>query len=194
MPRSVNDSHRVTGGMRFEASGLLIADDPSSRTLVALWPGERLRMPARTAAGGFVAIAFDGSREAVEHPVRSEPAWQPVRGPMQVRGWRPGYLLGMSKQISGETETHEAPFVRGTEPNEPTSVGQPRGMVPARAHRRTKVERGLMRLVATAGIVAVAVVLGAILASQDVAGWIIGLVIGLVTVTLAALLWSSREL
>lgn len=78
--------------------------------------------------------------------------------------------------------------------DEPGTAEQPRGMVPARAHRRTKVERGLMRLVATAGIVAVAVVLGAILASQDVAGWIIGLVIGLVTVVLAALLWSSREL
>jgi len=36
--------------------------------------------------------------------------------------------------------------------------------------------------------------LGAVLVGQDVAGWIVGLVIGLTTVTLAALLWSSREL
>jgi hypothetical protein len=67
-------------------------------------------------------------------------------------------------------------------------------MVPARERRRTKVERGFMRLIATGGIVAVAVVLGAVLVSQDVAGWIVGLVIGLTSVVLAALLWSSRQL
>jgi uncharacterized membrane protein len=67
-------------------------------------------------------------------------------------------------------------------------------MVPARERRRTKVERGFMRLVATGGIVGIAVVLGAILTSQDVAGWITGLVVGLTSVILAALLWSSRQL
>ena len=51
-----------------------------------------------------------------------------------------------------------------------------------------------MRLVATGGIVGIAVALGAILASQDVAGWITGLAIGLTSVILAALLWSSRQL
>jgi len=70
----------------------------------------------------------------------------------------------------------------------------PQGMVPARERRRTKVERGFMRLVATGGIVGIAVVLGAILTSQDVAGWITGLVVGLTSVILAALLWSSRQL
>jgi uncharacterized membrane protein len=49
-------------------------------------------------------------------------------------------------------------------------------------------------MVATAGIVGIDVALGAILVSQDVAGWIVGLVIGLVSVILAAVLWSSREL
>ena len=71
---------------------------------------------------------------------------------------------------------------------------RPQGMVPGRQRRRTKVERGLMRLIATGGIVAIAVVLGAVLVSQDVAGWIVGLVIGLTSVILAALLWSSRQL
>jgi hypothetical protein len=51
-----------------------------------------------------------------------------------------------------------------------------------------------MRLVATAGILGVAVALGAILVSQDVAGWIVGLVIGVTSLVLAALLWSSRQL
>jgi hypothetical protein len=71
---------------------------------------------------------------------------------------------------------------------------RPQGMIPGRERRRTGVERGLMRFIATGGIVALAVVLGAVLVSQDVAGWITGLVIGLVTVVLAALLWSSRQL
>src|SRR3954464_3312214 len=71
---------------------------------------------------------------------------------------------------------------------------QPQGMLPARERRRTGVERGFMRLVETAGIVGIAVALGAILVSQNVAGWIVGLVIGLTSVVLAGLLWSSRQL
>jgi hypothetical protein len=72
--------------------------------------------------------------------------------------------------------------------------GGPEGMVPARERRRTKLERGLMRLIATGGIIGIAVVLGAVLVGQDVAGWIVGLAVGLTSVILAALLWSSRQL
>jgi hypothetical protein len=72
--------------------------------------------------------------------------------------------------------------------------GPPQGMVPGRERRRTKVERGAMRLVATTGIIGIAVLLGAVLVGQDVAGWIVGLVVGLTSVILAALLWSSRQL
>jgi hypothetical protein len=67
-------------------------------------------------------------------------------------------------------------------------------MVPGRQRRRTKLERGSMRLVATGGIVGIATVLGAVLVGQDVAGWIVGLVVGLTSLILAALLWSSRQL
>jgi uncharacterized membrane protein len=67
-------------------------------------------------------------------------------------------------------------------------------MVPGRERRRTGIERGFMRLIATGGIIGVAVILGAVLVGQDVAGWIVGLVVGLVSVVLAALLWSSRQL
>ena len=63
-------------------------------------------------------------------------------------------------------------------------------MVPGRERRRTKVERGAMRLIATGGIIGIAVILGAVLVAQDVAGWIVGLT----SVILAALLWSSRQL
>ena len=70
----------------------------------------------------------------------------------------------------------------------------PQGMVPGRERRRTKVERGAMRVIATGGIIGIAVLLGAVLVGQDVAGWIVGLVVGLTSVILAALLWSSRQL
>jgi uncharacterized membrane protein len=67
-------------------------------------------------------------------------------------------------------------------------------MAPARERRRTKLGRGLMRLIATGGIIGIAVILGAVLVGQDVAGWIVGLAVGLTSVILAALLWSSRQL
>jgi hypothetical protein len=71
---------------------------------------------------------------------------------------------------------------------------RPQGMVPARARRRTGVERGAMRAIATGGIVGIGVVLGAVLVGQSVAGWIVGLVVSAVSILLAALLWSSRQL
>jgi hypothetical protein len=72
--------------------------------------------------------------------------------------------------------------------------GRNRTMLPGRERRRFKVESVLMRLVATAGIVGLGVLLGVILVSADVAGWIVGLVVALVSVALAAMLWSSRQL
>jgi len=92
----------------------------------------------------------------------------------------------------------DVPLAADPQPESPTREDvpdeRPQGMVPGRERRRTKVERGFMRLVATGGIVGIAVLLGAVLVGQDVAGWIVGLVIGVTSVVLAALLWSSRQL
>jgi hypothetical protein len=71
---------------------------------------------------------------------------------------------------------------------------RPQGMIPGRSRRRTKFERASMRVLATGGIIGLATILGAVLVSQSVAGWIVGLVVGLTSVILAALLWSSRQL
>lgn len=83
-------------------------------------------------------------------------------------------------------------------PATPQESGQPaesRGnMLPGRRGRRFVAERVLVRLVATAGIVGIGALLGAILASSKVQGWIMGLVIAGVSVVLSALLWSSRQL
>jgi hypothetical protein len=95
---------------------------------------------------------------------------------------------------ASEPDERPAAVERQARPRERYFRRQPQGMVPARERRRTKVERGAMRLVATGGIIGIAVALGAILVGQDVAGWIVGLVIGLTSVILAALLWSSRQL
>jgi hypothetical protein len=62
-------------------------------------------------------------------------------------------------------------------------------------HRgRRAFESFLSRFVATAGIVGIGTALGAILIATDVAGWITGLVVSIVTVTLAAMLWRARRL
>jgi hypothetical protein len=69
----------------------------------------------------------------------------------------------------------------------------PSSMLPER-RVRPPLESAFVRVVATCGVVAIGVALGAILNSQNVAGWIMGLVVALVSVILSAVLWSSRRL
>jgi hypothetical protein len=73
------------------------------------------------------------------------------------------------------------------------SQREPSTMIPARS-KRTGLESLVMRVVATVGIIGIGVALGAILVGQDVDGWIVGLVVSLVSVLLAGVLWSSRRL
>ena len=67
-------------------------------------------------------------------------------------------------------------------------------MLPRRRRARLGIETAFMRVVATAGVVGISVAVAAILDSQDVEGWIIGLAVSLLSVILAAILWSSRQL
>jgi protein-S-isoprenylcysteine O-methyltransferase Ste14 len=55
-------------------------------------------------------------------------------------------------------------------------------------------ERLLVRLIATCGIVGIGVAIAAIMVSSSDPGWIVGLVVSIVSVVLAAVLWSSRVL
>ena len=66
-------------------------------------------------------------------------------------------------------------------------------MLPQR-ERRSWPERLLVRLIATCGIVGIGVVIAAIMVSSNDQGWIVGLVTSIVSVVLAAVLWSSRVL
>jgi hypothetical protein len=69
-----------------------------------------------------------------------------------------------------------------------------RGMLPARDGRRSVLERMLVRLIATCGIIGIGVAIAAIMVSSKSQGWVVGLVVSIVSVILAALLWSSDRL
>ena len=67
-------------------------------------------------------------------------------------------------------------------------------MLPPRERRRSGAERFLVRIIATCGIVAIGVAIAAIMVSKHSQGWVVGLVVSIVSVVLAAVLWSSRQL
>ncbi len=50
-----------------------------------------------------------------------------------------------------------------------------------------------MRVIATAGVIGISVAIAAIMGSQGSKAWLIGLVTSIVSVVLAAVLWSSRR-
>jgi hypothetical protein len=66
-------------------------------------------------------------------------------------------------------------------------------MIPNR-RKRLPLEAPLMRIVASAGIVGIAVAIAAIMGSQGSPEWLVGLVASVVSLLLAAVLWSSRRL
>ena len=72
-------------------------------------------------------------------------------------------------------------------------AGREASMLPKR-RGRSAFESAFVRVIATFGVVGIGVALGAILVSQKVEGWIIGLAIALLSVVLSAVLWSSRRL
>jgi hypothetical protein len=59
---------------------------------------------------------------------------------------------------------------------------------------RAGLESVVVRVIATAGVVGIGTAIGAILSTSDVSGWIIALVVSLVSVVLAGMLWRSRRL
>jgi hypothetical protein len=120
---------------------------------------------------------------------RNEPAGSPVPGvippptgvehdPTPTTG-EPD--AGREARRTARDERHGAPAARS-------------GVMIPNRRKRLPLEAPLMRLVASAGIVAIGVVIAAIMTSQDSEGWLIGLVVSIVSLVLAALLWSSRRL
>jgi hypothetical protein len=103
--------------------------------------------------------------------------------------------MGAEEPPRSDLPSDAAPATSDPPAPAPVSSGGARGnMLPKRGRRRYGIERLLVRLIATFGIIGVGVALGAILAASKVQGWIIGLVVAGVSVILAGLLWSSRQL
>lgn len=65
--------------------------------------------------------------------------------------------------------------------------------LPPRSGRR-RIESAVVRTIATGGIIGIGTAIAAIMGTQDVSYWIVGLVVSAVTLLLAAVLWSSRTL
>jgi hypothetical protein len=76
----------------------------------------------------------------------------------------------------------------------PESPEQARPEPTAPRRPRTGIERFLTRVMITAGIIGIGVAIAAIMYSQKSQGWLIGFVVSIVSVILAAFLWSSRRL
>jgi hypothetical protein len=82
-----------------------------------------------------------------------------------------------------------AETVASPEPQAPANRESP-NMLPTRERLRSVPERLLVRVIATCGIGGI----GAIMVSSKSQGWIIGLVVSIVSVVLSAILWSSKQL
>ncbi|MBV9818007.1 MAG: hypothetical protein JOZ07_06610 [Solirubrobacterales bacterium] len=107
--------------------------------------------------------------------------------------------------FEGPAEERNLPAERPLEPGPESEAREPdrspepehtyaQGMLPTRTRQRSALERLLVRVISTFGIVAIGVAIGAIMTSSKTQGWIVGLVIAGVTVILSALLWSSAVL
>lgn len=97
-------------------------------------------------------------------------------------------------QGSAESEGAAGPVPEAGGVGAHPEPGQPYTMIPSRQRRRFGIERVLVRLVATCGIIGIGVVIAAIMVSNHSQGWLVGVVVSAVSVVLAAILWSSRQL
>jgi hypothetical protein len=124
-----------------------------------------------------------GGAEPFDEPAASESEREPVSEPL----------------VSSEPESTFADSEPSAAASRSASRAESRGrraspnMLPARRGRGI-LERTFVRVIATGGIVGIGVAIAAIMASSNSHGWVIGLVVSLVSVVLAAVLWSSRVL
>jgi hypothetical protein len=105
--------------------------------------------------------------------------------------------------VEAEEPASESPAPAGATGEDTGAAGEERparhhvespNMLPGRESRRTALERTVVRLIATCGIIGIGVAIAAIMVSSKSQGWIVGLVVSIVSVVLAALLWSSKQL
>lgn len=100
------------------------------------------------------------------------------------------------RPVEGAATRTDAPATPPVAPPREPPSRRPRPVPSSQSGARglsLRLESLLVRVLLTIGIVAIGVALGAILVSQDVAGWITGLVVAGVSVLLSSILWSSRR-
>jgi hypothetical protein len=126
---------------------------------------------------------------------RNKPASSPVPGVIPTPTGVEHDAVEADHRIDATPTTGEPDSARRTARDERRGAPAERSgvMIPNR-RKRLPLEAPLMRLVASAGIVAIGVVIAAIMTSQGSEGWLIGLVVSIVSLVLAAVLWSSRRL
>ncbi len=128
-------------------------------------------------------------------PLDEEPAGHSVPAFHEPEAESGSSALPAERDASGEV----AP-AQETSLQQPTGSSAPAGhdtapnMLPGRPSRGSGLERFVVRLVATGGVVGIGVGIAAILAANHVQGWIIGLAVSAVSVLLSAILWSSRQM
>jgi hypothetical protein len=124
-----------------------------------------------------------GAGEPLDAPAASEPEREPVSEPSVSSEPASSAALSEPSGAAGRSARRSEGRSRAQSPN----------MLPSRTGRG-HVERTFVRVIATGGIVGICVAIAAIMASSNSHGWVIGLVVSLVSVVLAAILWSSRIL
>jgi hypothetical protein len=126
-----------------------------------------------------------------DFPASSRPSEDPAPGERSGED-SPGGDFS-SDSVLSDSGGGGAPATAPAEREAPSRKDTP-NMLPGRRRRRLGVERVLVRLIATCGIIGIGVAIAAIMVSSHSQGWLIGLVVSIVTVVLSAILWSSRQL
>jgi hypothetical protein len=124
-----------------------------------------------------------------------QPASDAPRDPGTAGAGEAADSAGGSSLPADSLPEYESPAsIRSRERRDAPNRREAPNMLPGRSRRRTGIERLFVRLIATGGIVGVGVAIAAIMVSSKSQGWIVGLVVSVVTVVLAGVLWSSRQL
>jgi anti-sigma factor RsiW len=98
--------------------------------------------------------------------------------------------MTMADEQSGSSEQPDP----DRPPEAPSAEARDERAEPAsRPSMSARIALGAVRLIALVGVVALAVIAGAILVGQDVDGWIVGLVIGLSVQILTIVVLFSRR-
>lgn len=136
----------------------------------------------------------DSPASADDEPL-VQPAGDALSDPGTAGGGEAAPAADGSSLPSDSLPEYESPAsVRSRQRREAPNRRDAPNMLPGRDRRRSGVERLLVRLIATGGIVGIGVAIAAIMVSSKSQGWVVGLVVSIVTVVLAGVLWSSRQL